>query len=545
VTLLGALCVVYLYPFPYFEHLNNPNENVRLYQARALVEDGSLTIGRRSVRAGGIVDHGGPVERHGPVNDKALVCEDGGRPPKCSGRLYPAKAPATSFVAALPVALTNALAALLWGKAPSTAVTIRICRLLCSVFPTLLLLWALRRYLRRTLDAPWVADVVCVATGLATVGYTYGLQLTGHQQAAVALGLGFFALERARQQGGRGWLVLGGVLLGAGPAFEYPAALAAAGLGGYVLAAPTLRRRIGWIVLGAGVPLAGLALYHWAAFGHPLSTPYDHMENISFARDMSAGFHGVGVPRLRSFLGMLLGPPAGLLFHAPWLVLALPGAVALARRRRWPTLIAVAGVALGAVYFASSMPTWRVMLGWTHGPRYLCFAVPFVAIGAAWGVRWCSGLHWIARGATLGLVLAAVAMTALPTVVFPFSPPMFSNPVFQMHLPLLSKGLVARNAGQALGLTGPLSLLPWGAAVALACLLAGRVSPAAPGDKPGLRWLAAVVVAGGLVAGLALPFRAPSKRRAGFVRWAVERWEPHPGGAARERPVEGSGPSAP
>ena len=38
--------LAYLYVFPYYERINNPNENVRVYMTMAVVEDHSFQIDR-------------------------------------------------------------------------------------------------------------------------------------------------------------------------------------------------------------------------------------------------------------------------------------------------------------------------------------------------------------------------------------------------------------------------------------------------------------------------------------------------------------------
>src|SRR6266536_557639 len=71
--------LAYLFAFPYYERLNNPNENARIWATRAIVEHGVLNIDE--------------VEREwGWVNDKA----------KNDRHVYSGKAPGTSFLG-LPV----------------------------------------------------------------------------------------------------------------------------------------------------------------------------------------------------------------------------------------------------------------------------------------------------------------------------------------------------------------------------------------------------------------------------------------------------------
>ena len=85
---------VWLYVFPYFASLSNPNENVRLYMTAALVDEGSYEIS--SIR-----------QRWGWVNDAACVQDVVGVLSPCTGvmpqggerRYYSVKAPLASFLA--------------------------------------------------------------------------------------------------------------------------------------------------------------------------------------------------------------------------------------------------------------------------------------------------------------------------------------------------------------------------------------------------------------------------------------------------------------
>ena len=91
--ILGLCIFGYLWLFPYSEPLNNPNEMVRVYAVRAIVEARTYAIGTRDATG----DHGLPTDQWGYVNDKAMKCSDGGKPPDCKGKLYQAKAPGVTF----------------------------------------------------------------------------------------------------------------------------------------------------------------------------------------------------------------------------------------------------------------------------------------------------------------------------------------------------------------------------------------------------------------------------------------------------------------
>src|SRR5687767_14508550 len=77
-AVLSAVVVsLYVLAFPYHPGLRSPNELCRLWQARALVEYGTLDVNQA-------------MEDFGPVGDLAVK----------DGRYYPSKAPLLSFAAA-------------------------------------------------------------------------------------------------------------------------------------------------------------------------------------------------------------------------------------------------------------------------------------------------------------------------------------------------------------------------------------------------------------------------------------------------------------
>jgi hypothetical protein len=71
----GLCCAAYLVASPYFERLNNPNENVRFFMTAAIVDDHTFAI-----------DH--VRELWGWVNDAAIY----------GGHAYSVKAPGTSYL---------------------------------------------------------------------------------------------------------------------------------------------------------------------------------------------------------------------------------------------------------------------------------------------------------------------------------------------------------------------------------------------------------------------------------------------------------------
>ena len=421
--LLAILLLAYGWLFVFFPKINNPNEMVRIYAARAIVEEHTWSIGRRT-RAG---DRGEVMQSWGYVNDKALVCDDPRlTPPACEGRLYAAKAPGPT-VLAVPV-----IAALrLFGPVGKDEAVLAL-RWIWIILPTIAFWLAMHRQLGDT--------EVVLAAALGSLSLTYGQMFAGHQLAALALGAAYLSRKRPR---------LTGFFAAAAVAMEYPSAPAAALLCAAFVVED--RKRLGPLLLGA-LPWAAVVVhFHWSAFGAPWSTPYSHLENPGFVRDIAPGFMGISAPTLERVYGSLFAPWLGLLFWAPWILFALRP------RRALPFAI----VAYYLV-FQITHALWRS--GWVVGPRYITPLVPFAAICAADLLR--ERPRW--RAAFCGLGAAAIAATGLASAVCQGFPLEVQNPLREVVWPLLSHGYVPRNLLQALGVPGLWSALPYFAALAAA-----------------------------------------------------------------------------
>jgi hypothetical protein len=438
----AALALCFLYPFPYFEELNNPNEHVRLYMTMAIVEEGTFSID-------------GPTARYGWVNDRSTR----------DGRLYAGKAPGASMLG-VPVYAAASFVARLVGRELTRPLAIRLLRLLAVTVPTLLFLLWLRRFFDEFEASPWVRDVTLIAYGLGSMAYAYGMMFVGHQLAALATAGALMAFYRAGQllrSGGKGTThaVLGGLLLGAAPVMEYPAALAALVVLVYGVVVLS-KRLVALALLTALAPVALMLYFHTVCFGSPLAFPYDFIENPAFQRLLAEGWHGA------------LGAPSfGLFFFTPLLLFAPIGWVAWARR--WRSLqpeqrhlawaVPLASILL--VLYLSSSALWRA--GWAVGPRYIASAVPLLALSALWGAAALSG-RWPRLTALVVSVLALLSVLHSGTsgALYPHQPEPFDNPVYDLNMPLIAMGFAPHTALEPLGLRGLQALLP----LALVMLLA-------------------------------------------------------------------------
>ncbi|HUJ28211.1 MAG TPA: hypothetical protein VLW85_19450, partial [Myxococcales bacterium] len=466
------LLLAYGWLFVFFPRINNPNELVRIYAARALVEDHTWSIGRRT-RAG---DRGPVYDSWGYVNDKALVCDDPRlQPPACEGPLYAAKAPGPTVLAVPVIWLLER-----FEKPLSKDAAVLALRWVWMIVPTILFWLAMHRFLD---SAP-----VVLAGALGSLSLTYGQMFAGHQLAALALGAAYLCgFWKCRP-------VLVGFFAAAAVAMEYPSAPAAA-----LICLAYAWRNPRWLrgVLLGALPWAAVVLqFHWSAFGAPWSTPYSHLENPGFVRDIAPGFMGISLPTPERVYGSLFAPWLGLLFWAPWIVLALKP------RKTLP-------FALVAYYlvFQITHALWRS--GWVVGPRYITPIVPFAAICAAQLLRERPRLQPLFRG----LAAAGVAATGLASAVCLGFPLEVQNPLREVVWPLLAHGFVPRNPLQLAGVPGLWSALPYFAALAAAIAFLLR------------RDLVAIAMAAAIAA---VQWAAPATSDRGAAHFFESTWEPNP-----------------
>jgi hypothetical protein len=288
-------------------------------------------------------------------------------------------------------------------------------------------------------------------------------------------------------------------------ALEYASAPAAA----IVAAAAFLRHRYGLarLLIGAAPWAFVLAQFHWSAFGSPWSTPYGHLENPEFVRDIAPGWMGISPPTWERIYGSLLSPYLGLFFWAPWTALALLAP-------RWLRRFDLVPFAVVVYYlvFQITHALWRS--GWTVGPRYVTPLVPFAALSVALALRQAPRLIPVMSG----LAAAGIAATGIASAVCQGFPLEVQNPLREVVWPLLAHGYLPRNPLQSLGVPGLWSALPYVGALAFAVFLLLRGSGAAIA-------VAALVTAA--------QWLAPARPERGAVRFLAGQWEPNPPPGAR------------
>jgi 4-amino-4-deoxy-L-arabinose transferase-like glycosyltransferase len=306
------------------------------------------------------------------------------------------------------------------------------------------------------------------------------------------------------------------------------AALPAAALALLVLARDRRERLAfaGYGMLGAALPISLLLWYNVYRFGHPLRHGYEG--------------EGFTASLLEGVAGLLFSPGRGLLFYAPTVLLALPGARLLWRRDR--ALVLTAGM-LFAGYLLMYGRWWAWHGGWAWGPRFLVPTLPFLLLLAGEAMTQPAGRR---AALALGLLGFLAQLPGVFTDHQKFHAELFverglpdvPNVWFRPELsPILGQwrdlwhgrhGALALHRLEAQGIPSPIA---WGFRLGIAALLAfglwglRRPVPPAPGFRLPARWASAIPILL-LFAGIALNGVA-------LARWAWIRRQPFCDGAGR------------
>ena len=464
--LLGLAAFVAAWSIHFLPHLHTANEAIRLYFAQAIVDTGSATLDPICAVHGSI-----PVDRS-----------------EFEGRILMDKAPGLSMLL-VPV---YAALRVVWPEVRRQDFWLfgYISTLLGVLLPICAGLWLLRGWLRATGTDERLAAVTLLLVLLASPLLIYAGLLFGHGLAAALVMMAFFGLAgdpddspSLRRRG------LAGLAAGYAGVVDTPVFLLAALLCLYALgrAGPSLRGRLGhaWPFV-AGVAVGALIQlgYNAAIFGHPLRFAYGFKADANLAKIHATGLLGFTLPRPEALWGLSCGAARGVLYHAPWLGVALAGLVLAARGRggdpdhgdppsprrqrdaRWL-------LAISAAYFAiiAAFVDWKA--GDSAGARHL---TPLMAlIGAGFPMAMPLS-RWFRRPGALSLAKAVVAAACLlgvlmhlPTVAgFPYHVDRLQFPVFELAWPVVTVfASYAPSLGSLVGLSGPVAF------VVQACTIAG------------------------------------------------------------------------
>lgn len=435
-TGLLLVTALYLLAFPYHPKLRSPNELCRLWQSRALVDFGALSIN-------------GVMQQRGPVGDLSCTATvrdaNGERLLPCVGpeaprqgvlavHYYPSKAPFLSFAAA-PVywALKK-----VQGGQVSELSQVFWSRLFVTILPALLVLVLLRRFLEAYV-APATAGLFTVVYAVGTMAFTYGETFMSHQLTAVLLFSSFYCAWRVERGEWRlrGY-ALAGVAAGLAVVAEYTASLGVLCVAAYTVAArwrrwAELGKAAGLVIAGSAPLLALVCWYHAEAFGSPFVSGYRFLNDAGYMHWHQGGFLGIRLPSGAAFAHSFFSPLRGLFAISPVLVAAPFGFRAVRERDRavfWFLLVLV----LTHTYFTSSFD--HTSWGWTVGPRHLTGLLPFLCLPLA--------LLWERAGARPRAVVAGLSLTSVVAAslvgLLIYVPDTVSTSVWALAVPLLQHG---------------------------------------------------------------------------------------------------------
>ena len=437
-----AICAfAYLYVFPLFERVNNPNENVRFFMTAAIVEDGTYHINH--VR-----------ERWGWVNDAAIY----------EGHYCSVKAPATSLLG-VPAYWAYREFAELRGVPFDRTVALWACRVLASVLPCLVFLFFYYEWLRRRGGEPVVRDAVFMSIAVGSMFYAYAILFVTHSLSAVAAFGAFMILRDARHRGSIGWgaASLAGFCATLVTATEYPGVPATFILCLYALLCVRPLPRLFSFAGGALIPTLAVLHFHNSCFGSPFRPGHRFLENDEFRDAMNEGFYGAANIHWEAAGGLLFDPAYGFLTITPILFFAFFGIPRLLQSKRDRIDVWVALAVCGATYaFICTVNNWRG--GWTVGARYLALALPFFGWFALEGGRWLVRLSWMPRGVgavSVGLLGGGILLSGGPSAYYPHLPEAFTRPLPQLIRWLVRHDYAPYNAGRYLfEWTGSFSMVP-------------------------------------------------------------------------------------
>ena len=438
----GLVAALYVVIFPWHPALRSPNELCRLWQTRAIVDEGKLSLNDT-------------MRKYGPVGDLSVI----------DGVYYPSKAPLMSFLA---VPIYWVLAKVSAGAVPELP-QVFFSRLFLTIAPTLVLLLFLLRFLKTYLSGV-LPEVLVVAYALGTIAFSYSEAFFSHQATAVLLFLAFYAAWRTLrgELKAHGW-VIAGALAGAAVMAEYTAALTVVCIAVYVAVAvmrgegpkeqqyQRLAVAAGLVLLGAAPFLGGLMAYHQVCFGHPLESGYKHLADNAYQPWHLGGFLGIRYPDPRAFLLSFFSPLRGLFMLSPFLLFALAGLKPLRALER-PLFWLTVALLLSNAYFTSSFTydSW----GWTTGPRHMTPLVAFLLLPVGLSLQALAQAPTLdgRLGYAMGAGLIVSSVLAIGCIVFVnYVPDSLSTSLFGLALPLFSKGYLPPTVLNFIGITNPVA----------------------------------------------------------------------------------------
>jgi len=234
--------------------------------------------------------------------------------------------------------------------------------------------------------------LIAFAASIGSICFFYAVRLYAHNISMFFLFSSFMLIHPWSARSLLSPLRLGGsgLLAGVAVIMDYTAGPITGLLIGYML---WQSPRQNWLfpiisVLGPALFMMG---YHYALFGHPLTTPYSLPTDPSgygSHSEYQKGLGGFDLPGLDRLWDLTFGMYRGIFMYMPVLLAALAGLIYRIRQDDRMVWVFILGTFLVQMLFNATMHYWYG--GWDFGPRYLVPMIPFVLLGLAteFVLRW-------------------------------------------------------------------------------------------------------------------------------------------------------------
>ena len=331
---------------------------------------------------------------------------------RANGHVYSNKAPALSWIAAIPYALLR-VAGVDANQVSGLEFSVYVCTLFAVAIPGALIPWMLYGYARRRdISAPWAATIALTAA-FATELFPYA---TIFMVPVTCGALLLFALIASRD-------AAAGFAAALATAMNYLCAPA------LIILGLTRPRKLRYAA-GAIAPLVLLAIYQKLCFGSFLTASVQKLPNRFLTK--GAAFGLFTLPTREAVWGISFSPYRGLFYFAPVLIAFVAGAIFwLIDRRDRLELAAI--VLIFIIFFVtnSSFNGWEG--GFGIGARYLVPAIPLLMLV----ILRCRG--WM-RPVVIALAIISFAINFAATAVDPQPSGTIPRPLSQYIVPLLIDG---------------------------------------------------------------------------------------------------------
>ena len=340
----AAVTIIYLALPNVYPHFMSPNEWSRLWLSRAILE-------HQSFRIDSYLRNPSPEN----VSDVSFF----------RGHFYSDKAVGMSLAAVPALAVLRLIA-----PGASIHTMLFAARFFTVTLPALIALWVLLKRCRSSIGV-----LVLVGLYLGSVIFPQALGFTGHLPMTIAICTAAVLVGRMELTDAR--VAIAGSLAGAAILIDFTSGIAAMGLL-IMLAvrAKSIRKVILFGTCCAAIASAQLFV-NARCFGGPLDFAYHHEFNPADQANRAGSFFGIGIPRLEAIWGLTLGRMQGMFVHSPFLLLAIPAAIAIAPGKRDPVRLWAIAMCVAYFYLNSTLTDW--VGGWSLGPRYLTLLYPLLA----------------------------------------------------------------------------------------------------------------------------------------------------------------------